>query len=106
MSISDEVIMRYGKDIRIGSTESRGFIRPKAADDPNITRKPLAPGISNDESYLLIAAAGAMTGMPDERTLVCGGLEYEILRVHPLFIGEELSHWEAVMRLKGAVSNA
>lgn len=106
MSVSDEVIMRFGADIRIGDTCSKGIIWPKAPDNSYITRKPLAQGVANDESYMLIAASDAMNGTAGERTLICRGLEYEILRAGPVMLGGELSHWEAVMRLKGAVQNA
>ena len=109
MKLSDTVIKRYGDEIRVcsGSTEtvSRGFVWAKSPENADIVRRPLPAGITNDEAYMLIAAADAMDSAVGEKTLVCRGLEYEILRTEPIFIGTELSHWESVMRLKGAADN-
>ena len=105
MSVSDVVIERYGADIRIGEKCSRGFIQAKNPENPDIVRKPLGAGIANDESYLLIAESDAFPCTDGEKMLHCGGLVYEILRIEPIMFGNELSHWEAVMRLRGRETN-
>ena len=102
MSIADDVIFCYGTEIAVGDISSKGIVFPKAPENAHIVHRPLAPGVANDESYMLIAATETLPEAKVGAKLCAGGLEYEILRFEPIMLGTELSHWEAVMRLRGA----
>ena len=109
---ADECIKKYGAELCVKSAETpagrtgRGFISPAAPRDGENAWRALPPGYYNRERYLLTASRDAIADGETERSVSCGGAEYELLRVELVKVGDEVSHWEGVMRLKGGAKDA
>lgn len=103
---------KYGRDLNVKSAEcpagraARGFISPLHATDTENQRKSTRPGKVRGEKYLLIAEYAAIGDGETEVTVTADGKVYEVLRAEPVYAGENIGHWEGVLRLKGGAADA
>ena len=77
-------------------------LQPEADSDAGV---PAKPGIPIRRRYLLIAEPGAFEPGEDCTQLYHGDAVYEVLRLEPVHLGEQIAHWEGTVKLKtgGAV---
>lgn len=99
MKLSHNVFTRYGEDISLNGTQTKGFISPVNAKKYDNIKKPVAVGVKNGAEFLLLC--------PEEMA-PCGGdiiihkgRTFETLRAEAEYFCGEVSHYEAVMRPKG-----
>ena len=57
MTAANRILRSYGESITIGTAEGRGFISCLDADDAQIHKAHLAPGVTNNSKYRLITDA-------------------------------------------------
>ena len=102
MTAANRILRSYGERITIGTAEGRGFISCLDADNAQIHRQPLAPGVKNGSKYRLITN---MAGISEGAQVQAAGRIYEVLRIEPVRIFGTLSHNECILRLKGESSD-
>lgn len=105
-SIGQE-IRRLGQEMKLYSNEcpgGRSFygriepVRRSSTEKLHIRTR--AGGVKHAE-FLLIAESGSF---PDGETgvyIVCGGERFELMRADRMMLGNELCHWEGILRLCG-----
>ena len=57
MTAANRILRSYGESITVGTAEGRGFISCLDADDAQIHKAHLAPGVTNNSKYRLITDA-------------------------------------------------
>ena len=102
MTATNNILRLYGEDISVGTAKGKGFISCLDADNAQIHRQPLAPGVKNGSKYRLITN---MAGISEGAQVQAAGRIYEVLRVEPVRIFGTLSHNECILRLKGESSD-
>ena len=102
-------IGRYGRkvtvctDERPGPREIRAFVQPIRPEEYTSGRKITAPGYFDKRTYLLTAPPDAFANGEKGIRFICSGVEYELLRAEMMFVGDEATHWEGVLRPVGSV---
>ena len=103
-------IEKYGRSAVVYSTQRpeprkiRIFLQPINPQDYSGHKKASAPGYFDKRTYLLIAAPYAFESGEGDISIVCAGMEYELLRVELMMLGDEQTHWEGILRPVGQVS--
>lgn len=100
-------IAPYGRAMTIlddtgGEVACKGFLQPVNTLDYDGVDLFKAPGVESDVTYLLMAPPEAVRAGARPVTVRCGGDEYEVLGLQGIFCGETLTHWEGVLKRKGA----
>lgn len=54
MTATNNILRLYGEDISVGTAKGKGFISCLDADNAQIHRQPLTPGVKNGSKYRLI----------------------------------------------------
>ena len=103
MTVTNRILHNYGESITVGSAESRGFISCLDADDAQIHKTHLAPGVTNNSKYRLITDAEKIA---EGDRVAAAGREYVVLRVEPVRIFGAFSHNECILKLKGGAADA
>ena len=70
MTAANRILRSYGESITIGTAEGRGFISCLDADDAQIHKAHLAPGVTNNSKYRLITDA---EGIAEGDAVTAGG---------------------------------
>lgn len=86
-----------------GSKKISGCIQPLSTTREYSFDSYTMPGKQDKRRFLLFAPPDgfSLQDRYQEITLVHKGLSYALLRLEPLYFGEQLSHWEGVLRLIG-----
>jgi len=98
---------KRGRALSVRSAEcpagraARGFVSPLDGTDTENLRTAARPGRINKERYRLIAESAAIVAGETAVVVTADGISYELLRAEPVFVGENIGHWEGVLRLKG-----
>ena len=96
--------------LRDGDTSSavtfKGCIQPASPMDDSVFRLRTKPGVNDKRRFLFICPPELLSLEDLERQIEVqhNSLRYELLRCEPMYIGQELSHWEGVLRCLGRVS--
>jgi|GEM_PF-6977486 len=96
-SFGDEILARSGDEER----RFRGFLQPISAASPEEAKRFFPAGTGDGRRFLLIAEAGAFSGVSDRAVIFYRGREFYLLRLEELCGG----HWEGVLRLKGGAAD-
>lgn len=75
----------------------KGFIQPQNASSDESLSTP--PGFADKRRFVLFAPDWAITDSDTGVTVLCGGERYILLRAEPMFIGNQLTHLEGLLRL-------
>jgi len=59
MTAANRILRSYGESITVGTAEGRGFISCLDADDAQIHKAHLAPGVTNNSKYLVREKLGS-----------------------------------------------
>lgn len=98
-TISD-ILRRYGRSVTLcrpdgTCVEGHAFVQPIRSED---AFQPLpTPLGGRSEDRFLYLGSGACAVAAGEDTISCGGMCYEVLQAQPIYIGEAISHWWAVL---------
>lgn len=101
MILPNSIISAYGENISCGTNSFKGFLSPIDAHNAEKKHLNLPAGVANAALYLLITN----TAISENETVSAHGKSYDALRVEPIFLGGEVSHYECVLRPKGSVTN-
>ena len=71
MTAANRILRSYGESITVGTAEGRGFISCLDADDAQIHKAHLAPGVTNNSKYRLITDAEGIAEGDAVRQTVC-----------------------------------
>ena len=99
-------IWQYGRGFQTadGVVGFRGFLEPLGEDAGSfIARK--KPGVVSTDEFRLIAEA--VEGFPTGRhtAILCGGEEFDLLTARSVFLEDEITHYECVVRRKNGGDN-
>jgi hypothetical protein len=103
-------IEMYGRSMTLYSKQRplarkiRAFLQPINQEEHTSQRKASAPGYFDKRTYLFIAAPYALDSCETEISVICGGIEYELLRAELMMLGDEVTHWEGILRPVGRVT--
>lgn len=103
MTAANRILRSYGERITVGTAEGRGFISCLDADDAQIHKAHLTPGVTNNSKYRLITDAEDIT---EGDSVTAAGRRYAVLRVEPVRIFGAFSHNECILKLKGGAADA
>lgn len=99
------ILARYGQDVELcragGVARGRAFLQPvleRREDWKQALPTPL--GVVRRDRFLYLGEPGLALEGPGEGFLRCRGTAYEILACQAVWVGEELSHWWAVLRVR------
>lgn len=83
--------------------EIQGVIQATSTQNDRQFNLPVPQGLNDKRRFLLIAPPEAFS--PDDwfKTLeiVHKDLRYEVLRIDAMFLGNDVTHWEGILRLVG-----
>lgn len=102
------VLQCCGKSVTLvrANQESReeglALIQARALSGRQFIPSPL--GVERCESFLYLGEAGLSLDGMEEGYLICDGVSYGIESAQAVYIGKELSHWRAVLRMRDEVS--
>ena len=103
MTAANRILRSYGESITVGTAEGRGFISCLDADNAQIHKDHLAPGVTNNSKYRLITD---IEGIAEGDAVTAAGRRYVVLRVEPVHIFGAFSHNECMLKLKGGATDA
>lgn len=93
---------RYGQTVTVydkngeATGQGKAFFQPVTEQERQVTAGAL--GIRRTDRFLCLTPAGLCPGAPgDGGWLECGGERYEVIAVHAVRLGEEQTHWWAVL---------
>ncbi len=96
------VMRRYGQAVEVGPAgemaSARAFLQPvihHRKDDQQYLPTPL--GRRPEEQYLYLGEPGRALEAGRDRVR-WNGREFLITRAHPIYVGQSLSHWWALLR--------
>lgn len=104
-----QTINEYGRSVTMYSSKNESgssftaYIEPLTPQSTSKLHIRTKAGGVKKEEFLLIAGMDSFPDGAENVRLVCGGLEYDLIRADRCFLGNEASHWEAVLRLHGKV---
>lgn len=90
-----QTVVCYDENGRV-TGEGRAFFQPVTEEKRQKSAGAL--GAYRTDRFLCLAPAGLDPGRPgDGGWLECGGQLYVPIAVHPIYLGEEQTHWWAVL---------
>ena len=105
-----QMIPQYGRDVKIISAKSpagrteRGILQPIGRGESSGERKThTMPGVRQNRRFRLFMLPDAISREEACASVVCDGEEYELLQIDAYVVGNVQTHWEGILRLKGAV---
>lgn len=93
----EEILNRYGQTVtlrRAGTEEQiRAFLQPVAERAETAPKQRTPVGWLDGRLWLYLGRRAAQTG----DTVVWKDMEFRVRSGRPVYVGEELSHWRAVL---------
>jgi len=104
------MIPQYGREVKIFSSRSpagrteRGILQPIGRlEDSREPKTYTMPGVRQNRRFRLFLLPEALCREEAEACVVCDGEEYELLQMDAYVVGDVQTHWEGILRLKGAM---
>ena len=94
------LLRRYGQPITLrradGScVEDYAFVQPIRSTD-TLQNLPTPLGIRREDRFLYLGS-GSLPVKAGEGQVRCGGIRYDVVQAQPIYIGDAVSHWWAVL---------
>lgn len=106
------MIPQYGRKVQIFSDRSpggrteQGILQPIGAlEEANRPRTYTMPGLRQNRRYRLFLLPEAIRREEESAVVICDGEEYELLKMDAYVVRNVQTHWEGILRLKGAVQD-
>ena len=101
----DTLLRRYGQSVTVtdrdgAQTDARAFVQPiLERSETGLQVRPTPLGTRRGDRYLYLGAAEVPLRAGDRVEGL--GLTFRVQTAQPIRVGEELSHWWAILRVKG-----
>ena len=94
------LLRRYGQPITLcredGScVEDYAFVQPIRSTD-TLQNLPTPLGIRREDRFLYLGSGSLPVKAGDDQVR-CGGIRYDVVQAQPIYIGDAVSHWWAVL---------
>lgn len=103
----ERILERYGQKVDVYYGESRVGVPARAFLQPVLERRedwkqevPSPLGMARQDRFLYMGEAGVPLDGIGEGFLMCRGVRYEVQAAQAVYVGKELSHWWAVLRIR------
>lgn len=102
MNAVSMLLSRYGRAVTVeknGAVEAgRAFVRPLREKQEQSVPTPV--GRTRQDRFLYLGeAALSLAGMGEKDAVVCGGERYRVETAQEIYVGEEISHWWAILEI-------
>ena len=103
------IVSRYGRAVvcydKCGTVTGEGMAFLQPITEKEWQKSAGALGSCRTDRFLCLAPADLPLGEPgDAGWLECGGEAYVPMAVHPIHLGEEQTHWWAVLKVRDEVA--
>lgn len=107
------LLERYGQVVSVhyGGSQvgvpARGFLQPILERREDWKQElPTPLGVARRDRFLYLGEAGVPLEGMGEGFILCHGTRYQVQVAQAVYVGEELSHWWAVLRVRDGEDEA
>lgn len=98
------ILRQFGRAVQLVQTDGSGrgafgFLQAMPLSTQDAEQfLPTELGVARQESFLYLGAGDCpLTGVSQ---LLCDGASYDVHAAQPVYLGQQVSHWRAVLRLR------
>lgn len=101
----ERVVKEYGRAVTVrdgsGAVTAEGMAFLQPVTEKEWQKSAGALGACRTDRFLCLSPAELCPGEPgDGGWLECGGVKYEVMAVHPVYLGGVQTHWWAVLKVR------